>query len=101
MARTTGVGPEAAVAVEVLARTDGVGILWADGRRSHELPPGARVVVRRSPEPVRLARLHAPAFTDRLVRKFHLPVDGWRGPDELSTGTHPIIGGARDESDDA
>ncbi|HAN23362.1 MAG: NAD kinase [Microbacterium sp.] len=95
------VGPEAAVAVEVLARTDGVGILWADGRRSHELPPGARVVVRRSPEPVRLARLHAPAFTDRLVRKFHLPVDGWRGPDELSTGTHPIIGGARDESDDA
>lgn len=74
------VGPEATVAIEVLARTDGIGILWADGRRSHDLPPGARVVARRSPEPVRLARLHPASFTDRLVRKFQLPVTGWRGP---------------------
>lgn len=77
------VGPEATVAIEVLARTDGTGILWCDGRRSHDLPPGARVVARRSPEPVRLARLHPAPFTDRLVRKFQLPVTGWRGP---STG---------------
>ncbi|WP_029145210.1 NAD kinase [Microbacterium luticocti] len=74
------IGPEAAVAIEVLERTAGTGILWCDGRRSHELPPGARVVVRRSDEPVRLARLHPAAFTDRLVRKFRLPVEGWRGP---------------------
>lgn len=74
------VGPEHAVAIEVLERTNGVGILWCDGRRSHELPPGARVVVRRSDRPVRLARLHPAAFTDRLVRKFRLPVEGWRGP---------------------
>lgn len=74
------VGPEHAVAIEVLERTNGVGILWCDGRRSHELPPGARVVVRRSGRPVRLARLHPAAFTDRLVRKFRLPVGGWRGP---------------------
>jgi len=74
------VGPEASVAIEVLERTSGVGILWCDGRRSHDLPPGARVVVRRSDEPVRLARLHPAAFTDRLVRKFRLPVEGWRGP---------------------
>ncbi len=74
------VGPEHAVAIEVLERTNGVGILWCDGRRSHELPPGARVVVRRSDRPVRLARLHPSAFTDRLVRKFQLPVEGWRGP---------------------
>ncbi|UWF76837.1 MULTISPECIES: NAD kinase [Microbacterium] len=73
------VGPEAAVAIEMLERTDGTGILWCDGRRSHELPPGARVVVRRSSQPVRLARLHPAAFTDRLVRKFQLPVTGWRG----------------------
>ncbi|KAA9135988.1 NAD kinase [Microbacterium caowuchunii] len=76
-------GPEASVAIEVLARTNGTGILWCDGRRSHDLPPGARVVVRRSVEPVRLARLHPAAFTDRLVDKFHLPVTGWRGPDAL------------------
>lgn len=81
-------GPETGVAIELLERTDGVGILWCDGRRSHELPPGARVVMRRSETPVRLARLHPAAFTDRLVRKFQLPVVGWRGPAESTvTGT--------------
>ncbi len=74
------VDPDASVAIEVLARTNGTGILWCDGRRSHDLPPGARVVVRRSSRPVRLARLHPSVFTDRLVRKFRLPVEGWRGP---------------------
>ncbi|KAA9110972.1 NAD kinase [Microbacterium rhizomatis] len=78
------VGPEAAIAIEVLERTNGTGILWCDGRRSHDLPPGARVVVRRSERPVRLARLHPSAFTDRLVRKFRLPVEGWRGPTAIT-----------------
>ncbi|WEK60230.1 MAG: NAD kinase [Candidatus Microbacterium colombiense] len=73
------VSPDASVAIEMLERTSGSGILWCDGRRSHELPPGARVVVRRSSRPVRLARLHPTAFTNRLVRKFQLPVEGWRG----------------------
>jgi NAD+ kinase len=85
------VGPEHAVAIEVLERTNGTGVLWCDGRRSHDLPPGARVVVRRSERPVRLARLHPAAFTDRLVRKFRLPVEGWRGPASLTTG---VIGQA-------
>ncbi len=73
------VSPDAAVAIEMLEGTSGAGILWCDGRRSHDLPPGARVVVRRSSRPVRLARLHPAAFTNRLVRKFQLPVAGWRG----------------------
>ncbi|GAA1696132.1 NAD kinase [Microbacterium sediminicola] len=73
------IAPEHAVAIELLERTE-TGVLWCDGRRSHDLPPGARVVVRRSPDPVRLARLHPVAFTDRLVQKFRLPVEGWRGP---------------------
>ena len=74
------VGPDSALAVEVLDRTQGSGVLWCDGRRSHDLPSGARVVVRRSPIPVRLARLSQSPFTDRLVNKFNLPVTGWRGP---------------------
>jgi len=78
-ARPLVVSPDAAVAIEMLERTSGTGILWCDGRRSHDLPPGARVVVRRSSRPVRLARLHPTAFTDRLVQKFRLPVEGWRG----------------------
>ncbi|WP_449408561.1 NAD kinase [Microbacterium maritypicum] len=73
------VSPDAAVAIEMLESASGSGILWCDGRRSHDLPPGARVVVRRSSRPVRLARLHPAEFTNRLVRKFQLPVAGWRG----------------------
>lgn len=79
-ARPLVVGPDSTLAVEVLARTQGTAVLWCDGRRSVDLPTGARVVVRRSPTPVRLARLHMGPFTDRLVRKFNLPVSGWRGP---------------------
>ena len=80
------VGPDASVAIELMERTTGRGILWCDGRRSHDLPPGARVVVRRSAEPVRLARLHTAAFTDRLVDKFRLPVEGWRGAARTDEG---------------
>jgi NAD+ kinase len=78
-ARPLVVGPSSSLAVEVLDRTQGTGVLWCDGRRTHELPRGARVVVRRSPTPVRLARLSSGPFTDRLVHKFDLPVSGWRG----------------------
>ena len=77
------VGPDSSFAVEVLDRTQGTGVLWCDGRRTHDLPRGARVVVRRSPVPVRLARLSQGPFTDRLVRKFSLPVSGWRGENVL------------------
>ena len=79
-ARPLVVGPDSVFAVELLDRTQGTGVLWCDGRRTRDLPRGARVVVRRSPIPVRLARLHQGPFTDRLVNKFHLPVTGWRGP---------------------
>ncbi|MFN4001479.1 NAD kinase [Microcella sp.] len=81
------VGPNSSLAVEVLDRTQGVGVLWCDGRRAVDLPRGARVVARRSSTPVRLARLHPGPFTDRLVNKFALPVHGWRGPiDEEGRG---------------
>ncbi|WIB77047.1 NAD kinase [Curtobacterium sp. MCPF17_002] len=79
-ARPIVVGPDCTLAIEVLRRTSGVGVLWCDGRRTHDLPPGARVEVRRSPDPVRVARLKDAPFTDRLVAKFQLPVTGWRGP---------------------
>jgi NAD+ kinase len=79
-ARPLVVGSDSSLAVELLERTAVPGILWCDGRRAFDLPIGARVVVRRSPIPVRLARLHHAPFTDRLVGKFNLPVSGWRGP---------------------
>jgi NAD+ kinase len=79
-ARPLVVGPDSTLAVEVLRRTSGVGVVWCDGRRAHDLPPGARVEVRRSSEPMRVARLRDAPFTDRLVAKFQLPTSGWRGP---------------------
>ncbi|WP_425835562.1 NAD kinase [Streptomyces fractus] len=70
--------PDSVLAVEVQQHTPH-GVLWCDGRRTVELPPGARIEVRRGGVPVRLARLHHAVFTDRLVAKFALPVAGWRG----------------------
>jgi NAD+ kinase len=78
-ARPMVVSPTSVLAVEVLAQTEGAGVLWCDGRRTVELPPGARIEVRRGSSPVRLVRLHEAPFTDRLVAKFGLPVSGWRG----------------------
>jgi NAD+ kinase len=50
----------------------------ADGRRTLEVPDGGRVAVRRAARPVRIARVHATTFGDRLVAKFGLPVRGFR-----------------------
>lgn len=80
-ARPLVVSPDSTLAIEVAgAHTSAV--LWCDGRRMVDLPVGARVEVVRGHEPVRLARLHAAPFADRLVRKFDLPVQGWRGAAE-------------------
>lgn len=77
-ARPLVVARDCVVALELLPGTARGG-LWCDGRRTHELAPGARVEVRQGTKPVRLARVQAKPFTDRLVAKFDLPVQGWRG----------------------
>jgi NAD+ kinase len=81
-ARPMVVAPTSVRAVEVLSNTEGSGVLWCDGRRTVDLPPGARIEVRRGARPVRLVRLQQAPFTDRLVAKFDLPVEGWRGAAE-------------------
>ena len=80
-ARPLVVGPCSVVAVEVLA-SGTTAVLGCDGRRTLPLPHGARVEVRRGRDPVLLARMHDRPFTDTLVRKFALPVEGWRGAAE-------------------
>lgn len=92
-ARPLVVAPDSVMVIDVLDRNEGAGVLWCDGRRREELPPGARIEIRRGRMPVRLARLHQAPFTDRLVAKFGLSVDGWRGAAErrrsLDPGTDP------------
>jgi len=83
-ARPLVVGPNSEIAVEIEA-TGPPAVLDCDGRRVIDVPPGARVEIRRSTEPVRMMRLDGQPFADRLVRKFDLPVRGWRGiPDSPS-----------------
>ena len=84
--------PQSVLAIELIAGHETSGaVLWCDGRRKVDLPPGARVEVRRGALPVLLARLEWPGpagFTDRLVVKFGLPVAGWRGRTWEDAGEH-------------
>jgi len=58
---------------------DSPAVLWADGRRMLNLSGETRIEVKAHDNPVRFARLVIAPFTDRLVAKFELPIDGWRG----------------------
>jgi NAD+ kinase len=85
-ARPLVIGPQSELAIEVVPYAGASGVMWCDGSRMVDLPPGARVEVRRSDTPVRLARLSAWPFADRLVAKFDLSVDGWRGVARRNNG---------------
>jgi NAD+ kinase len=53
--------------------------LNADGIRRTKLQKNDRVVLTSDREDVLLAHIKPAAFADRLVAKFKLPVEGWRG----------------------
>jgi NAD+ kinase len=77
-ARPMVTSPDAAIAIEIEA--DGHdALVFCDGRREMLVPAGGRLEVRRCDVSVKWARLDSAPFTDRLVRKFRLPVTGWRG----------------------
>jgi NAD+ kinase len=57
-------------------------IVVCDGRRNTMAAPGSHVAVTESKDPVLFARLHLSPFADRLVRKFQLPVTGWRNREQ-------------------
>ena len=56
-----------------------VALLSADALRKLPLIAGDRVVITRNPHVIKLAHVNPTLFTDRLVAKFKLPVEGWRG----------------------
>jgi len=66
------------IAIEIPQEST-AGHLTADGRRSFDLVPGMRIEVKKSTNYVHLARLGKESFSERLVKKFQLPVEGWRG----------------------
>jgi NAD+ kinase len=77
-ARPMVTSPNACIAIEVEAEGNDA-VVVCDGRRQMLVPAGARLQVTRCATPVRWVRLDSAPFTDRLVRKFRLPVTGWRG----------------------
>nr|WP_241249222.1 NAD kinase [Agrococcus sp. KRD186] len=72
------VAPTSTMSVTIADDSTSAAVLWCDSRRSFELPPGSRVEGTRDGRPLRLARLTRAPFSDRLVAKFHLPVEGFR-----------------------
>ncbi|SHN47850.1 NAD kinase [Cryptosporangium aurantiacum] len=82
-ARPLVTAPTSTIIVEVLS--DGVpAVVSCDGQRVVQMPPGSRAVIRRGGDPVRVVRMSPRPFTDRLVAKFGLPVQGWRGDAEAA-----------------
>jgi NAD+ kinase len=54
-------------------------LLSADALRKIPLQLGDRVIITRDSQTIKLSHVSATLFTDRLVAKFKLPVEGWRG----------------------
>ncbi|MFT3877782.1 MAG: NAD kinase [Propioniciclava sp.] len=81
-ARPLVLSPASAVAVTMLPAPQTAGVVWCDGRRSTDVEPMNELTVRRSEYRLRLARMVEQPFVERLVRKFDLPVHGWRGQAE-------------------
>jgi NAD+ kinase len=72
------VGPNSDVLIDVSPNSSVAAILITDGRRQTALPIGSRVEIKTSSTPIIFARLSISTFTDRLVSKFRLPVQGFR-----------------------
>ena len=54
-------------------------MVTADGMRKFPLLAGDRVIITKSNERVEILHVESAVFTDRLVAKFKLPIEGWRG----------------------
>lgn len=70
--------PASKVRLDLLNEPVAHGIIWCDGRRSYEVGGHESIEVTQLGVQLRLARVGEQPFTTRLVKKFALPVDGWR-----------------------
>lgn len=70
------VSPKSQIAIDLESEE---GVLSADGLRKFKLIESDRILITSDKSFINLAHIEEVAFTDRLVAKFKLPVDGWRG----------------------
>ena len=76
-ARPMVTNPNAVITVDV-DRDNPDALVLCDGRREAPVPAGGRIQVTKCQAPLKWVRLDSAPFTDRLVRKFRLPVTSWR-----------------------
>ncbi|WP_241152947.1 NAD kinase [Neoactinobaculum massilliense] len=69
------VSPNSVAGVRI---TEEEAVVWCDGRRSINAPAGTEILATKGETSIKLARLGSTLFSERLVKKFHLPVQGWR-----------------------
>jgi NAD+ kinase len=70
------VSPECEIVIDVVSETAQIS---SDGLRQFELVSGDRIVLTKDADKIQLAYVNEGNFTDRLVAKFKLPIEGWRG----------------------
>jgi NAD+ kinase len=70
------ISPDSHIVIEIESATAEIS---ADGMRKFDLKHGDQITLTRSTERIHLAYIEEGVFTDRLVAKFKLPVEGWRG----------------------
>ena len=70
------VSPDCEVVIDVSSQSAQIS---SDGLRQTELIAGDRIVLTKDSQQIQLAYINAGEFTDRLVAKFKLPIEGWRG----------------------
>ena len=70
------ISPESSVVIDIESRE---AMISADGMRKTPLQSGDRIIIRKASARVELLHIESAVFTDRLVAKFKLPIEGWRG----------------------
>lgn len=77
-ARPMALSPSSRVDLDLSGSPANSGVVWCDGCRSIDVARSSHVLVGRSPHDLLIARLGEQPFATRLVKKFDLPVEGWR-----------------------
>jgi len=75
-ARPMVISPKSEIVVEIESEE---ALLSADALRKFPLVKGDQVRITRDASKILLSHIVATTFTDRIVAKFKLPVEGWRG----------------------
>ncbi len=75
-ARPMVVSPKSEIIITV---ESSAALLSADALRKTPLQLGDRIIITRDERTIKLSHVSSTLFTDRLVAKFKLPIEGWRG----------------------